>query len=139
MSTRYAVAVLRIKDVERSQDPAEQLLWAANEMASILKEGDPAVIDLPIAWAGLAMVHRAQHEISAGFETLEKELTESKERAQCSLKQVSASFYYFPFLFTIVLLDSSFLVKVIFLFDFIHILFGILIFSFERVVALMKT
>ncbi|CAA6659629.1 unnamed protein product [Spirodela intermedia] len=87
MSTRYAIALLRIKDVERSQDPADQLLWAANEMASILKEGDPAVIDLPIAWAGLAMVHRAQHEISAGFETLEKELAESKERAQCSLKQ----------------------------------------------------
>ncbi|MQM01736.1 hypothetical protein Taro_034493 [Colocasia esculenta] len=87
MSTRYAVAVHRVKDVERSQDPSEQLSWAANEMASILKEGDPAVIDLPIAWAGLAMVHRAQHEIAAAFETSERELAEAKEQAQCTLKQ----------------------------------------------------
>ncbi|KAL5700475.1 hypothetical protein ACHQM5_025912 [Ranunculus cassubicifolius] len=55
MSTRYAVAVHRIKDVERSQDPKEQLSWAGNEMASILREGDTSIIEPHLGWAGLAM------------------------------------------------------------------------------------
>lgn len=87
MSTRYAIAVHRIKDAERCQDPNIQLSWAVNEMFSIIKDGDPAVIDLPTAWAGLAMAHKAQHEISAAFETPEKTLSEAKECAVRSLKQ----------------------------------------------------
>lgn len=88
MSTRYAVAVLRVKDAERSQDPSEQLSWAGNEMASILREGDSVPIESPIAWAGLAMVHKAQHEIASAFETEQNELMEVEEHALYSLKQV---------------------------------------------------
>lgn len=88
MSTRYAVAVHRIKDAERSQDRSEQLSWAGNEMASIIRDGDPVLLDLPVAWAGLAMVHKAQHEITAAFETKQAELLEVEERAVNSLKQV---------------------------------------------------
>ncbi|XP_073000123.1 uncharacterized protein [Typha latifolia] len=87
MSARYAVAVHRIKDAERSQLSTEQLLWASNEMATILKEGDPATIDLPIAWAGLAMAHKAQHEITAAFEAEQMDLDEAEERALFTLKQ----------------------------------------------------
>ena len=57
-------------------------------MASILKEGDPAIIDLPIACAGLAMAHRAQYEIAAAFETEQRGLVEVEERALYTLKQV---------------------------------------------------
>lgn len=95
MSTRYAVAVHRIKDVERSQDPSEQLSWAGNEMASVLREGDSVPIEPTIAWAGLAMVHKAQHEIVAAFETDQNELVEVEERAIFSLKQVRFSFDLF--------------------------------------------
>ncbi|KAJ0972465.1 hypothetical protein J5N97_020424 [Dioscorea zingiberensis] len=87
MSARYAIAVHRIKDAEKYQDSTEQLSWAANEMASILKEGDPAIIDLTTAWAGLAMAHRAQQEISAAYETGPKDLAEMEERALYTLKQ----------------------------------------------------
>ncbi|KDP30989.1 hypothetical protein JCGZ_11365 [Jatropha curcas] len=90
MSTRYAVAIHRIKDAERSQDPNEQLSWAGNEMASILREGDSVPIELPTAWAGLAMVHKAQHEIAAAFETEHSELVDIEERALYSLKQAIA-------------------------------------------------
>lgn len=88
MSTRYAVAMHRIKDAERSQDPNEQLSWAGNEMASILRDGDSLQVEFPIAWAGLAMVHKAQHEIASAFETQQNVLTEVEGRAVCSLKQV---------------------------------------------------
>ncbi|XP_020527648.1 probable UDP-N-acetylglucosamine--peptide N-acetylglucosaminyltransferase SPINDLY isoform X2 [Amborella trichopoda] len=87
MSTRYAVALHRIKDAERSQDPTQQLSWAANEMASILRDGDPSIIEPRIAWAGLAMVHRAQHEIAATFENGETDLKEMEERAFYTLEQ----------------------------------------------------
>ncbi|KAM0946615.1 putative protein O-GlcNAc transferase [Dioscorea sansibarensis] len=87
MSVRYAIAVHRIKDAERYQDSTEQLSWAANEMCSILKEGDPAIIDLTTAWTGLAMAHRAQQEISAAYETGSKDLAETEERALYMLKQ----------------------------------------------------
>uniref|UniRef100_A0A2P2LAP5 Uncharacterized protein MANES_06G113700 n=1 Tax=Rhizophora mucronata TaxID=61149 RepID=A0A2P2LAP5_RHIMU len=100
MSTRYAVAVHRIKDAERSQDLSQQLFLAGNEMASILREGDSVPIELPIAWAGLAMVHKAQHEIAAAFETEQNELVEAEERAHLSLKQVS-------FVFSILLASST--------------------------------
>lgn len=90
LATRYAVAVHRIRDAERSQNPAEQLSWAGNEMASILREGDSGLIEPPIAWAGLAMVHKAQHEIAAGFEIEQNELVEAEERAIYSLKQTIA-------------------------------------------------
>lgn len=92
MATRFAVAVQRIRDAERSQNPNEQLTWAGNEMASVLREGDPIIIEPPTAWAGLAMVHKAQHEIAAVFEIEQKELLEVKERAMFSLKQVSVYF-----------------------------------------------
>nr|DAD22055.1 TPA_asm: hypothetical protein HUJ06_023518 [Nelumbo nucifera] len=87
MSTQYVVALHRIKYAEKSQDPTEQLSWAANEMASILREGNSATIELQIAWAGLAMVHKAQHEIAATFETGHNDLTEVEERALYTLKQ----------------------------------------------------
>ncbi|XP_070033567.1 uncharacterized protein [Nicotiana tomentosiformis] len=90
LATRYAVGVHRIRDAERSQNPNEQLSWAGNEMASILREGDSTSIESPIAWAGLAMVHRAQHEIVAGFEIEHNELVEVKEHAIYSLKQAIA-------------------------------------------------
>ncbi|GMJ00089.1 hypothetical protein like AT5G63200 [Hibiscus trionum] len=90
MSTRYAVAVHRIKDVERSQDPSEQLSWAGNEMASVIREGDAVPIEPTIAWGGLAMVHKAQHDIVAAFETEQNELVEVEERAIFSLKQATA-------------------------------------------------
>ncbi|XP_019245031.1 PREDICTED: probable UDP-N-acetylglucosamine--peptide N-acetylglucosaminyltransferase SPINDLY isoform X2 [Nicotiana attenuata] len=90
LATRYAVGVHRIRDAERSQNPNEQLSWAGNEMASILREGDSTSIESPIAWAGLAMVHRAQHEIVAGFEIEHNELMEVKEHAIYSLKQAIA-------------------------------------------------
>lgn len=88
MSTRYAVAVSRIKDTERSQEPTEQLSWAGNEMASILREGDPVQIEPPIAWAGFAAVQKTHHEIAAAFETEENELSKMEECAVYSLKQV---------------------------------------------------
>ncbi|WOL03670.1 putative UDP-N-acetylglucosamine--peptide N-acetylglucosaminyltransferase SPINDLY [Canna indica] len=87
MSTRYAIAIHRIKDAERLQDSREQLAWAASEMGSILKEGDPATIDLPIAWAGFAMAHRAQHEIAAAFRSRQMDLDEADERALYTLKK----------------------------------------------------
>ncbi|KAK3005721.1 hypothetical protein RJ639_016706 [Escallonia herrerae] len=90
LATRYAVAVHRIRDAERSQNPSEQLSWAGNEMASLLREGDSVQVEPPIAWAGVAMVHKAQHEIAAGFEIEKNELMEVEERALCSLKQAIA-------------------------------------------------
>lgn len=87
MSTRYALALHRIKDAERSQDLTEQLSWAGNEMASILREGDSAIIEPHIAWTGLAMVHRAQHEIAASFEFGHKNLKEVEQLALYTLKQ----------------------------------------------------
>ncbi|KAI5665016.1 hypothetical protein M9H77_24339 [Catharanthus roseus] len=90
LATRYAVGIHRIRDAERSQNPSEQLSWAGNEMASILREGDSALIEPPIAWAGLAMVHKAQHEIAAGFDIENSKLLEVKENAIHSLKQAIA-------------------------------------------------
>ncbi|KAF8046799.1 hypothetical protein N665_3411s0005 [Sinapis alba] len=87
MATRFAVAVQRIKDAERSQDPSDQLSWAGNEMASVIREGESVPIDPPIAWAGLAMAHKAHHEIAAAFVADRNELTEMEERAMYSLKQ----------------------------------------------------
>ncbi|XP_022137325.1 uncharacterized protein LOC111008816 isoform X2 [Momordica charantia] len=90
MSMRYAVAMFRLKDAERSQDRNEQLSWAGNEMASIIRDGDGSTIDLPVAWAGLSMVHKAQHEIAAGFRTHHGELNEVGEHATYSLNQAIA-------------------------------------------------
>ncbi|CAK8566220.1 unnamed protein product [Lathyrus sativus] len=87
MSTRYAVASHRMKEAERSQDPTELLSCAGNEMASIIRDGDSSLVELPIAWAGLAMVHKAQHEISAAYESEQDGLKEMEERAVSSLKQ----------------------------------------------------
>ncbi|KAL8159218.1 hypothetical protein V2J09_000755 [Rumex salicifolius] len=86
MPIRYAVAVHRIKDAERSQT-SEQLPWAGNEMASVLKEGDTSLIDSPIAWTGLAMAHKSQHELAAVYETEKNELAEMEDRAAYTLKQ----------------------------------------------------
>lgn len=57
-------------------------------MASVIREGDSSLIEPRIAWSGLAMVHRVQHEIAAVFDIDAQELLEVKERAMCSLKQV---------------------------------------------------
>ncbi|XP_034593866.1 uncharacterized protein [Setaria viridis] len=87
MPARYAIAVHRIRDAVRSQCTDDQLLWAANEMATVLKEGDPSAVDAPIAWAGLAMAHRAQHEIAAAYDTEHNNLNDAEERALYTLKQ----------------------------------------------------
>ncbi|RAL41689.1 hypothetical protein DM860_008871 [Cuscuta australis] len=90
LATRFVIGVHRIRDAERSQNPSEQLSWAGNEMASILRESDSSLIESPVAWAGLAMAHKAQHEIAAGFDIDHTELSEVKERAIFSLKQAAA-------------------------------------------------
>lgn len=95
MSARYAIAVYRIKDAERSQDSTEQISWATNELTSILKEGDPTIIDVPVIWAGLAMAQRAQHEIASVFETGERDLDEAEDRALYTLKKVILLLYIF--------------------------------------------
>lgn len=87
MPARYAIAVHRIRDAVRSQCSDDQLLWAANEMATVLKEGDPSAVDAPIAWAGLAMAHRAQHEIASVYDTEHISLNDAEERALFTLKQ----------------------------------------------------
>ncbi|EEE55850.1 hypothetical protein OsJ_04469 [Oryza sativa Japonica Group] len=87
MPARYAIAVHRIRDAVRSQCSDDQLLWASNEMATVLKEGDPSAVDAPIAWAGLAMAHRAQHEIAAAYDTEQINLSDVEERALYTLKQ----------------------------------------------------
>lgn len=85
MPARYAIAVHRIRDAVRSQCSDDQLLWGANEMVTVLKEGDP--VDAPIAWAGLAMAHRAQHEIAAAYDAEQINLIEAEDRALFTLKQ----------------------------------------------------
>ncbi|KAK3162776.1 hypothetical protein QOZ80_1BG0093610 [Eleusine coracana subsp. coracana] len=87
MPARYAIAVHRIRDAVRTQCSDDQLLWAANEMATVLKEGDPSAVDTPIAWAGLAMAHRAQHEIAAAYDAEHINLSDAEERALYTLKQ----------------------------------------------------
>ncbi|VAH66721.1 UDP-N-acetylglucosamine--peptide N-acetylglucosaminyltransferase 110 kDa subunit isoform X2 [Triticum aestivum] len=87
MPARYAIAVHRIRDAVRLQCSDDQLIWAANEMATVLKEGDTSVVDLPVAWAGLAMAHRAQHEIAAAYDGEQTILNEAEERALYTLKQ----------------------------------------------------
>lgn len=87
LSTRYAIAMHRVHDSQLSHDASEQLSWAANEMASILRESYSLTIQPVIAWAGLAMVNRAQHETVAAFEGDEVECRESKARAFHTLQQ----------------------------------------------------
>ncbi|EFJ32828.1 hypothetical protein SELMODRAFT_438952 [Selaginella moellendorffii] len=87
LATRYAVAAHRIKDAERSDDPSEQMSWAANEMASILREGDPGTFHPHLAWAGLAMVNRAQHESAASFDRGVMDSKDVEERAVHTLQQ----------------------------------------------------
>ncbi|KAI4965795.1 hypothetical protein ZWY2020_048178 [Hordeum vulgare] len=72
MPARYAIAVHRIRDAVRY---------------SSSKEGDTSVVDLPVAWAGLAMAHRAQHEIAAAYDGEQAILIEAEERALYTLKQ----------------------------------------------------
>jgi hypothetical protein len=88
MAVRYAIATHRIREAERAQESADQLIWAANEMAALIKEGDPALIDIPTAWSGFAMAHKAQHEIGATYENKQMDLDDIEERALCTLKQV---------------------------------------------------
>lgn len=94
MPARYAIAAHRIRDAVRSQCSDDQLIWAANEMATVLKEGDTSVVDLPVAWAGLAMAHRAQHEIAAAYDGEQAILNEAEERALYTLKQVMFANYH---------------------------------------------
>lgn len=91
MSTRYAAAAHRVKDAERSEDANDQLSWAANEMASIVREGDFTSIEPRLAWGGLAMVNRAQHETAAAFEGGGVDLRDVEERALHTLQQVGLS------------------------------------------------
>lgn len=87
---RYAVALNRVKDAERSQDPSEQqLTWAKNEMASIIRDGDSSSIEVPLAWTGLALVHKIQHEINAAYANRHTDTMDLEEQAAiCSLKRV---------------------------------------------------
>jgi hypothetical protein len=94
MPGRYAIAVHRIRDAVRSQCSDDQLVWAATEMATVLKEGDTSAVDIPIAWAGLAMAHRAQHEIPAAYDGEHAVLNEAEERALYTLKQVMFANYH---------------------------------------------
>ena len=94
MPGRYAIAVHRIRDAVRSQCSDDQLLWASNEMATVLKEGDPSAVDAPIAWAGLAMAHRAQHEVPSAYDGEQAILNEAEERALYTLKQVMFANYH---------------------------------------------
>lgn len=87
LSTRYAVAMQRVRESQCSFAPAEQLAWAANEMASILRVGDSTRIQPHIAWVGLATVNRMQHEVIAAFEGDEADLRETKARAFHTLQQ----------------------------------------------------
>lgn len=90
LPSRYAVAIHRIKVAERYQDPCEHLSWASYEMASVLREGDSTFIELPIAWAGFATVHKAKHEIAAAYGSELHDLMEVQEHALQSLKQAVA-------------------------------------------------
>ncbi|KMZ58179.1 hypothetical protein ZOSMA_79G00200 [Zostera marina] len=90
MSTRYAIALQRIKDAERSQDPGEQLTLAANEMVSILKDGDSSLIEIPIVWCGIAKALRSEHEISKSYGIPEKIQDGAKDFVLHTLKQAIA-------------------------------------------------
>ncbi|KAG6543725.1 hypothetical protein Mapa_014909 [Marchantia paleacea] len=87
MSTRYAVAAHRIRDAERCDNSSDQLGYAANEMASILREGDSTTAQPSLGWSGLAMVNRAQHESAAAFEEGGVNLKEAEDRALHTLEQ----------------------------------------------------
>ncbi|KAJ4731206.1 UDP-N-acetylglucosamine--peptide N-acetylglucosaminyltransferase 110 kDa subunit [Rhynchospora pubera] len=87
MAVRYAIATHRIREAERAQELTDQLVWAANEMATLIKEGDPAMIDIPTAWSGFAMAHKTQHEIGATYESKQMDIDDVEERALCTLKQ----------------------------------------------------
>lgn len=93
MSTRYAIALQRIKDAERSQDPGEQLTLAANEMVSILKDGDSSLIEIPIVWCGIAKALRSEHEISKSYGIPEKIQDGAKDFVLHTLKQVRSNDY----------------------------------------------
>lgn len=86
MSTRYAVASHRMKEAERSQDPTELLSCAGNEMASMIRDGDSSLVGLPIAWVGIAMVHKAQ--ISAAYKGEQDGIKKIEERVIFCLKRV---------------------------------------------------
>ncbi|PKI66627.1 probable UDP-N-acetylglucosamine--peptide N-acetylglucosaminyltransferase SPINDLY isoform X2 [Punica granatum] len=90
LSTRYAVALHRVKDAERSQDPSDQFLWARNEMVSIIRDGDTSSIEVSLAWSGLALVHKIQHEITAAFANRQSDIIDVEEQAIYSLKQTIA-------------------------------------------------
>ncbi|XP_078173752.1 tetratricopeptide repeat (TPR)-containing protein isoform X1 [Carex rostrata] len=87
MAVRYAIATHRIREAERAQESTDQLIWAANEMATLIKEGDPALIDVPTAWSGFAMAHKVQHEIGSTYESKQMDIDDVEERALCTLKQ----------------------------------------------------
>lgn len=87
MSTRFAVAAHRVRDADQSEDSSEQLSWAAHEMASILRDGDPDIIPPSRAWAGLAVVNSAQHE-AAAFDGGDVIVKEVKDRTIHTLQQV---------------------------------------------------
>lgn len=87
LSTRYAVAMHRVRESLFSSAAAEQLSWAANEIVSVLRMGDTATIQPHIAWVGLAMVNRMQHEMISALEGDDTDLRETKVRAFHTLQQ----------------------------------------------------
>ncbi|KAL3677340.1 hypothetical protein R1sor_027288 [Riccia sorocarpa] len=87
MSIRYAVAAHRIKVAERCEDGIEQLGYAANEMASMLREGDVSTAHPSLGWAGLGMVNRAQYESAVAFQEGNVNLKEAEDRAQHTLER----------------------------------------------------
>lgn len=93
MSTRYSVALHRVKDAERLQDSNEQLSWAGNEMASIIRDGDSSNVEISLAWTGLAVVNKVQHEVTASYVNKQNDLMDVEEHATCSLKQVRSNVF----------------------------------------------
>eukprot|EP00850_Spirogloea_muscicola_P006526 SM000031S11535 [mRNA] locus=s31:218473:222259:+ [translate_table: standard] len=84
LAVRLVVARQRVRDAELCEDPREQLGWAANEMASLLRE--KSSVPLRVAWAGLALVNRAQSEAAAALDE-EDAVKEYEERVLHTLQQ----------------------------------------------------
>eukprot|EP00850_Spirogloea_muscicola_P020101 SM000207S06176 [mRNA] locus=s207:171931:175729:+ [translate_table: standard] len=86
LAVRLVVARQRVRDAGRCEDPREQLGWAANEMASLLRE--KSSVPLRVAWAGLALVNRAQSEAAAALDE-EDAVKEYEERVLHTLQQAA--------------------------------------------------
>ncbi|CAD6342902.1 unnamed protein product [Miscanthus lutarioriparius] len=87
MPARYAIAAHRIRDAVRSQCSNDQLLWAANEMATVLKK--EILLQLMPQLHGLGWQWLIGHNMKLQPPTIPKNinLNDAEERAQYTLKQ----------------------------------------------------